>query len=296
MNEERKGEIFVILGAFFWGLFPVITILSFTNLFPLASLAWSTLFAAVFFAVILTIKKSWKDVLNKEALRYMVWVVFFTSILYYVFTFSGLQYTSAGNASIIGLTEILFSFTLFHIWHKHYISKEHIIGACLMLVGATIVLYPNLSGFRLGDVLILAAAFVAPMGNFFQQKARKIIRSEAILFIRSICAIPFIFFIAHILKQDSTFFDLQQSIILVLVNGIILLGLSKIFWVEAIHRVSVTKANALSSVNPVITLIFAWLLLGDIPTIWQLLAPIPMIFGIILLSQRKTLSTQEVTR
>jgi drug/metabolite transporter (DMT)-like permease len=63
------------------------------------------------------------------------------------------------------------------------------------------------------------------------------------------------------------------------------LGLSKLLWIEGIHRISVTKASALSSMSPLLTLLFAWLLLGNVPSIFQLVSFIPMFFGVLLLSQ-----------
>ena len=287
MNQDRQGELLILLGAIFWGLFPVITILSLNYLSPLASLAWSTLCSIPVFALILGFKKNWKEITDPSALRDILLMTFFTGILYYVLLFSGLRHTSAGNAGIIALTEVFFSFLLFHVWHKDYISKGHIIGSCLMLLGAIVVLYPNLTEFKIGDILILLAAFIAPFGNFFQQRARKKVSSETILFVRSLIATPFLFAIAYVFGQTSTLSGVRESVFLLLLNGLVLFGFTKILWVEGIHRISVTKANALSSINPLVTLLFAWLLLSNVPTVWQILSLAPMISGLILLGINK---------
>lgn len=286
-NQDRQGEFFILLGAVFWGLFPVLTILSFNHILPLASLAWSTLFSAMSFAIVLSIRGNWKEVKNFDALKDILWVTFFLSILYYSFYFSGLRYTSAGNSSIVALTEVFFSFLFFHLWRKDYISWQHITGSILMLSGAVIVLSPNLTGFRIGDLLILSAAFVAPFGNFFQQRARKQVSSETILFMRNIIATPIFFIAAYSLHQSASTFDLKQSLFFIFLNGFILLGFSKILWIEGIHRISVTKSNALSSISPLVTLFFAWLFLHNIPTKLQIFSVIPMIFGVILLGMNK---------
>jgi drug/metabolite transporter (DMT)-like permease len=287
MDQNRQGEVFILFETLLWSLFPVVTILSFNGLLPIVSLAWSTLFATAFFAVVMCVKKSWNELGNFSALKNILWATFIIGILFYVLFFYGLQHTSAGNASIIALAEVLFSFLFFHLWRRDYISKEHMIGAMLILMGALIVLYPNFTEFKIGDILILIAAFVAPVGNFFQQKARKLVSSETILFVRSLIATPFLFGIAYMFGQTTTVLGLKQSLFIVLVNGIVLLGISKILWIEGIHRISVTKANALGSMSPLITIFFAWLILSDIPTIWQLTSVIPMILGVILLSINK---------
>ena len=296
LSATRQGESFILSSALFWGLFPVITILSYDRLSPLVSLAWSTLFSALFFAVVLTFKKSWSEIKNKTARRDILWMTLFIGILYYVFFFFGLKYTSAGNASIIALTEVLASFIFFHVWRKDYIPKEHIIGAALMLVGAAVVLFPNVSHWRAGDWLILAAVAVAPFGNFFQQRARCQVSSEVIMFIRALIATPVIFLLAWLFGANPAAIDLRGSLYFLLINGCLLLGLTKLFWIEGIHRISVTKANALASLSPLMTLLFAWLLLHNFPTVWQLLALVPMFFGVLLLARNGQASNPPVFR
>lgn len=287
LSQERKGEVSIFLHAILWGLFPIITILSFSKLPPLVSLGASTLLAALFFAVILSIKGKWHEIRNKEALKNIFWTAFFIGILFYVLSYFGLRYTSAGNASIIALTETFFSYLLFHVWRKNYIPVQHIIGSVLMVIGAFIVLYPNASHFQLGDILILGAAFIAPFGNFFQQKARKIVSSESIMFVRSSISAIVIFLLAYISKASFSSFDFKNSFIFILINGVFMFGFSKILWIEGIHRISVTKSNALSGLSPLITLLFAWIFLRNLPTVWQLFSFIPMFLGLMLLSIRR---------
>jgi drug/metabolite transporter (DMT)-like permease len=295
LTQERRGELFIFLGALLWAFFPVITILSFNKLPALISLGISTSLGALFFAIILSIKKKWHEVKNTSALKDILLVTFILGITYYVLSFFGLKHTSAGNASIIALTEIFFSYVFFHVWRKDYISKEHIIGSILMLSGACIVLYPNITTFHLGDILIVAAAIIAPFGNLFQQKARKKVSSETIMFVRSLISVIFIFFLAVIFKEKFSFTDIKGSFLVLAINGIFLFGLSKLLWIEAIHRVSVTKGNALSSFSILLTLLIAWVLLKNVPNVWQLLSTIPMIFGVILLSKKEKKNKELLT-
>ncbi|MBI4093169.1 MAG: DMT family transporter [Candidatus Kerfeldbacteria bacterium] len=287
MNRERQGELFILLQTPLWGLFPIITILTLNRLSPLISLVWSTLFSCIFFAVVVSLKKKWRDLTNIAALKDVLWNVFFVGILYYVLFFYGLQHTSAGNAGIIALTEVFFSFVFFHLWRRHFIPRVHILGALLVLLGAVIVLFPTFTHFQIGDIFILVGVFFAPFGNFFNQRARKRISSEAIMFIRSALSAPLLFAIAFMLGERNLTSKLYESVTYLAINGIFLLGLSKLFWIEGIHRISVTKANALASISPLLTLLFAWLILHNIPTAWQLLSLVPMVVGIKLLSTRE---------
>lgn len=285
-RTERQGEVFISLEVILWGLFPVVTVLSFRGIPPLISLAWSTLFSAVFFAIVLTVRRSWGELRNTEALKDILIATLLTGVLYYGLYFSGLQHTTAGNASLIALSETLFSFLFFNLWKKESFSFAHGAGVMLMLLGAGAVLYPNVHGLQLGDVLILIASAVAPFGNFFQRRARRLVRSESILFLRSAISAIVIFLFAGMTHANFTAIDIRGSLLALCINGFFLLGLSKFLWIEGIHRISVTKASALNVIAPLMTLLFAWMLLGDVPTKYQLLSFIPMFFGIVLLSSK----------
>lgn len=286
IGRELQGEGFILSSSLLWGLFPVITVLSLRSVSPLISLALSAFFASLFFGLVLTIKGKWHEIVNRSALSDILLATFFIGVLYYVFYFFGLQHTSPGNASIVALTEIFFSFLLFHVFRKDYLPRIHIVGATLMVLGALIVLYPNIHGVHIGDFLVLLAAVCAPFGNFFQQRARTKTGSESILFIRSLVSSLAIFLLAFCFHNPFSFGSLQNLWLVIALNGICLLGLSKFLWIEGIHRISVTKAVALESGSPLITLLFAWLLIGTHPTLFQLISFIPLFFGILLLSQK----------
>ncbi|HMK74557.1 MAG TPA: DMT family transporter [Thermodesulfobacteriota bacterium] len=286
-DRERQGESFILLQALLWSLFPVITILSYGLLPPLISFGWSTLFATLFFGGVLTLRHRWGEIRDRSSLRNILWATLFLGILYYGLVFFGLRYTSAGNASLIAATEMFFSFIFFHIWRRDFISPKHILGAIFMLIGVFIVLYPNTTKLHLGDLLILMATVIAPFGNYFQQRARERVSSEMILFVRSAISTPIVLLSACLLREKFSITNLKTSADLILINGLLLMGFSKILWVEGIHRISVTKSNALASIAPPLTLLFAWLILHNIPTRFQLLSVVPILFGVALLSMNK---------
>ena len=153
-----------------------------------------------------------------------------------------------------------------------------------MVAGALIVLVRDFSGINTGDLFILAATLCAPIGNLFQQKAREVASGETIMFLRSALSVPFIFLLAFVFNERTSFGDVGIALPFLLINGIVVLGFSRILWIEAIHRIPVTKAQALASIAPLFTLLFAWLLLHQVPNVWQLSAVVPLILGTLLLT------------
>ncbi|MBI2019346.1 DMT family transporter [Candidatus Daviesbacteria bacterium] len=283
VSKEKQGELFIFGEAVLWSLFPVLTILSYSKVAPMVSLGGSAVFASVFFAILLTVKRKWKELKHPEGLKDAFLTMLISGIAYYVLYFFGLVYTSAGNASIIALTGIFFNYLFFQIWRRELFPLKHLLGAVLMIVGTLIVLYPKMGEFRGGELLILLAASIVPIGNFFQKRARTKISSESIMFVRSIGTAVVILALALILHDNFHYDDIKGSLWFFAINGFLLLGLSRILWIEGIHRITITKASALESTAPLFTLFFAWILLNNKPTMWQILAFIPMFLGVILL-------------
>ncbi len=274
----------MLVGAFFWSFFPIITVLSYAHLPSIVSLAYSTLLSVIFFAAFVTYRKSWHEIRNALLWKYCLYVAMFICVLFYSFFFIGLTKTTAGNAGLISLFEIFTSFLFFNVFKKEVIPREYKIGALCMVVGAGIVLSSGFGKVNMGDILIFIATFFAPIGNYFQQKARMIASSEMIMLLRSLISFPIIFLLAYIMQQSATLEMLKSSWLVLFVNGFLILGFLKVFWIESIHRISVTKAASLESITPFFTLIFAWLILKQAPHVWQFASLVPLLLGVLLLT------------
>ncbi|MDR3642396.1 MAG: DMT family transporter [Candidatus Doudnabacteria bacterium] len=285
LTQTRKGDLSILGEAVLWSFFPIISILSFARLAPIASLAWSSVFLVICFGIIVAARGKSAEIFKPRVWTYIPLITLFITLFYYGLYYSGLKYTTAGNASIIALMELFFSYLLFNVWIGEAFSAKHTVGAVLMMLGALIILFPSHgSSLNRGDFLVFAATACAPVGNYYQQKLRKIISSETIVFLRSLAAIPIFFILSSLLKANPSAADLRKSFWYLAINGILILGVSKFMWMEGIHRISVTKANALSAITPLFTLFFAYFILHQSPTIWQLSALIPLAGGLMLLT------------
>ena len=281
---SRRGDFYIygasILGAFF----PIVTILTFSTLEPLPSLAFSTLFAAVFFAALMAQRKKWHELSNRSALHDILYVVLFIGIGFYFLIFTALKYTSVGNVALIALLEILTSYLFFSVWKKENFSARSMLGSILMGVGAIIVLSPNATVFNIGDFFVILSVTLGPIGNYFQRRARTKVSSETIMFVRSALTAPIIFMLALLLGQTFAPSNVFGSLFFLIINGMLLLGFTKILWIEGIHRISITRAQALSSISPALTLLLAFIFLGQHPTVFQLTSFVPLVGGLYLLS------------
>ena len=286
LSREKKGELIIISEAVIWSFFPIIIISVYQYISPLFTLALGNFFAVIFFFFILCFKQKWSDFKHKKGLINVALAsVFLCS--FWIVVFIGLQYTTAGNASIVLLMEILFSFVFFGVWQKEQFTPAHIGGAIIMTIGAIFILFPGKIEVNIGDLILLIGTMIPPIGNMYQQRARQQISTETLLFVRNLLGLPIVILIAFLLKQTSpSIIDIQNALPLLILNGIVMFGICKIMWIEGIHRITVSKAVTLNTISPVFTLIFAYYILQEIPTFWQFLGFLPILIGGFLITKK----------
>lgn len=287
-SDRTKGEYSAYGTAILWSLFPVVTVLTVQGLSPLFTASIATGFSALFFACMISFRRGWSQLLRREAWRDMLLATFFIGIIFYALVFTGYRFTSAGNGAVVGLMEIFFTFLIINILLKHEkFDPLDALGAFLMVIGALFVLLPSRSDpWNIGDLLILLSTMSPPLGNMFAKRARKIVSAETLMFVRSGVSAPFLLLLAFLFEPMPSASALQSSLPYLLLSGIVLLGFSKILWIEAIHRLPIAKTAALTEVGVLLTLLFAYIFLDQPATLKQIIGALPIMVGLFLLTKK----------
>jgi len=181
---------------------------------------------------------------------------------------------------------VLFSYLFLGRKPGEQLDRSHRIGVILMPCGALVILFPNQFTLKLGDGLALLAAVIAPFANLFQKRARADVSSETILMVRSIIALPFLYLLAKIFEVDPGWSEIKAQAVWLLLTGGLVFVVSKIFWVEALHRLPITKVTALFAFSPLLTLGLVYFYLDTPPTWVQILGAIPIVIGSIFITQK----------
>lgn len=286
LSKTHKGELYALAAAIPQGLHPIFAKLGYVYVSSIFFLAIASLIAAALFAVSLTVRKKWSDILISSAWRDILGGTFCIGILYYGLIFWGLKYTTAGNASILMLAEIFFSFVFFRLFAHEKHRLMHILGAIILVFGVVLTLGQNIISPQKGDIIILLATMIPPLGNYFQQRARKKVSTDFLMFVRSALS-GFVFvilsFFLGIVPSGAEF---QSALIWIVYTGIFFFYLSKIWIIESFHCISVPRTIVLISSAPIFTLLFAYMILGEVPSVWQILGLFPIFTGIFLVMKK----------
>jgi drug/metabolite transporter (DMT)-like permease len=284
-SEQRQGEYFLLAEEFLWGWFPIVTLLCYRHLAPLWTMAMTISISTLLFALTTLWQGRWRELARRAAWPDLLWSSL-AILLLFLLLFSGLSYTSAGNAALILFLQVFFAYLYFNLFQQEAMAPVHTAGVVLMSLGAFLVLFPEDAALNRGDLLVLLAAMLAPLANRCQQRARRHVSATTLLLFRNLVSLPLLFLLAWLFAPQPTGADLAATWWLLAVNGIFLMGLSKIFWIEGLHRLSITKISALTALSPLFTMAFAYPILGEVPGFLQLLGVLPILAGGILITRR----------
>ncbi len=284
MTKEREGELYMMAMALLESWFPILSIVAISHIGAIYTYAFSLLVSLPFFLVVILRKKLFYELKNSKAYKDLLLTSFWITILF-IFVFLGMQYTTAGNMAVIIFMQVLFSYLYFNVFGDEKMNKLHTIGMLIMGIGALIILVPKELTINKGDALILLGSAIAPIANYYSKRTRTHCSSETILGFRTIVALPFVFTLAWLIEPAINLEDIIKSLPYVLLIGFFVLGVSKIFWMEALHRMSITKLSSMLAIIPMLTISFAYFYLGEVPEFHQLLGIIPVLFGGYLLTR-----------
>lgn len=278
MTKEREGEILMVGLAILESWFPIFSIVSISYIGALHTYTYSLLIALAFFIMIMFKRDRFKELKNRAAYKDLLLTSFWITSLF-ALVFIGMRYTTAGNMAVIIFLQLLFSYLYFNVFGKEKMHTLHVWGAFIMGMGALIILIPNEPTFNKGDLLILIAAAIAPLANLYQKRAREFCSSETILGFRTFMGLPFIALMAWAFEPAVGYDALVPALPSLLFIGILIYVVSKIMWIEALHRTSITKLSAMMGLVPMMTLIFAYFYLHEVPELRQVLGIVPVLVG-----------------
>jgi drug/metabolite transporter (DMT)-like permease len=284
MTKEREGEFLMLGLALIESWFPILSIMSMTYIGALHTYTYSLIIALFFFLILMFKRHRFNELKNRDAYKDLLLTSFFITTLF-TLVFIGMQYTTAGNMAVIIFLQLLFSYLYFNILGKEKMDRLHLIGSIIMGVGAIIILLPEELVFNKGDLYILAGAALAPFANLYQKRARKFCSSETILTFRTVVGLPFIAALAWYFEPSVSRENLLKALPYLLVIGVAVYVVSKIMWIEALHRISITKVSAMMGIVPLLTVSFAFLFLNETPDLRQIVGIIPILIGGYLLTK-----------
>lgn len=291
-KREREGVILVIICVFIHGAHPILGKYGVSLVSPLFFASLTNLIAAAGLVLIILLKRESLVILIKKRFFILLFLIgFFGTTLSNVMFFYGVRLTSGINSAILLQVEPIYSLIIGYLLLKERVSTRQIISTLLIIFGTLMVIYQGTSRMNWGDILILLTPLCYQVGHFF---SKQLLNETEIspLFIATGRTFygGLILLILNRFTGSHEFDILTQSNILAIFifYGIVVYALSYLTFYGAIKRINLSKASAIISVYPAISIILARFILKEVPDFYQLGGFFIIMLGIFYLANIKS--------
>ncbi|MCL5022775.1 MAG: DMT family transporter [Nitrospirae bacterium] len=268
-RSERSGVVLALISAALWGVFPVVVNRGTQRIPPLTFAALSTLVAAAGALTYAALGRKLHELKKKEAYASLLMITLCIVIIPYVLFFIGSSRTSGVNTASLLLSEIIFTLVFTHFIGEKT-TREKLVGALGVFLGALLILYNGSFQLNRGDVMIIASTATYPIGNFYAKRALARVSPPTILFVRFFLGGLFMLSIAVPAETQSHLSAvLYRDWPTLLLTGLLLLGVGKIVWYEALGRLDISKAISLGMTFPLFSLILLIGVFDETPSRYQ---------------------------
>ena len=241
--------------------------------------------AAIILFIILKIKYPEEKILKED--RLLMALSGLTGVsMYFFFENYSVSYTSASNVAVLISSIPVFTLISQRIVFKEKITLLKFFGAMLSAVGIVIIIASKekislFSAGTRGDLMALAAAFCWVIYNIITSKFKGNYKSITVTTYQILWGCVF-------LSPALFFTKLTVPSLKVIGNTVFLAVLCScigyIIYIYCLEHLGATIVTTYINLQPIVTLIFAKIILKETVTLWQILGSVVIILGVFLVS------------
>jgi len=303
MNKKIFGFFLAAITVFFWG----ITFVSTKYLLKSFS-ALEILFIRFFIAYIglWFMRPKWEKIKLKDNIFFLL--AGLSGVVIYQFSENvAIDYTTASNVSVIVSICPMFTAIISQIFLKEkHINLKFVVGFFLAIFGVALVSLNGSTTLHLnprGDLLALLASICWGFYSLFvsiinSKKYDSICSTRRVFFFSVILMFPLVVWGHFFARGNSTYVDFDLAVnasrfsnylnwVNLLFLGLIASGFCFAAWNKACNIIGTVKASGGIYLIPVVTIIFAFIVLGEKITIMGATGAVITIIGLFVSSWKK---------
>ena len=230
----------------------------------------------------------WKN--NKKALLYIGINFGIAQILFYV----AYEFAGAINGSLAQQTTIIFALLFGFLINHEKISNTQIIFSFILLLGLTLAVTHgniNLLEINIGVGILMITTMLWMLAHSITKPMfdRNEITPIQLSFIRYVISGLFLittYFIFFPLDNISLLFDPINILFFIMIG--VLYGFDVLFWYKSLEHIEMSKASVIVSPMPILVAFFAFIILGEVFTIFHLIGTIIITASIFIIVREKS--------
>jgi len=319
-NNTKKGLIFGAVGVFFVGFQPVVANARPESLDAFIFAAMTCLVEASIFLPLMSLelkvnrskfkKSNNKNQINKDSIwnnwKKNLSLLTFIGIIFalnQLLFFIGYGLAGAINGSLTQKTSIFFGLLFGYLILKERFTKIQIIFSLTLFLGLLLAISQGsfLYFFEINFKIVIGVLillFITCLWMFGHTMTKPLFKRDEItptqmVFLRNTLSgviLIILYFIFFPVENFKLFLDPINIFFFIAMGAVYGIGLFS--WYKTLSYLEVSKATIVLSPTPIVSAIFATLILGEVFTIFHLIGTIIVIISIIIIVNQKKIESQ----
>ncbi len=307
MRDTQKGYLMCFFGVFTWSFSEIIVRMVKDVVGPFSLSFLRFFLGGLFLLLLILLRKDTKDLLS--FLKKQKWLMLFSSMVALGFSnilyFIGLQSTQANVGSAIYTTYTIFIsiYSVFLLNERTNMSLK-LMGYAIGFIGAAIVITNYQLNifidptYLIGNLLLILAAaiwaFYSVTGKmlFLRLPEVKNVEIKFTMLASFLACLPILIVIPFTSEINTFLIYDFNAWVYIMFMGIITTGFGLYLFFVGIKKIEVSRGISMALLKPIISSVFAFLILGELPTA-ALYTAIPLIAIAILLINRPKKQIQQ---
>ena len=275
-----------------WGFNFAIIKTVYAEINPLAFNALRFLISSLTMVVLLKLRGDSFHVAVEDR-KSVFWLALLSNTVYQFLFVIGLANTKAGNAGLLMALTPVFAYLVGVFGRRERFSQSVLAGILLSLTGVSAIILAGSSQVSFGqtwkgDVLMMGAAFCwgwytgASAGLLSKYGALRLTVLTMVL--GTVVLVPLS--IPAVIRQNWTAVSMRAWGGF-LFSAMLAIVYSYFVWAYALSRIGVARTAIFSNITPIIALLGGWMLLGEIPTLIQVIGIFCVLTGVFIVRSYK---------
>jgi len=202
-----------------------------------------------------------------------------------VINYGAVAFIDPGTASLLGKTAVVFSLGLGVLWLRERLRPSDVLGAMVAIAGVFLISFQPGDYLRLGSALVLVSTFLYALHTAIVKRHGEGIDFGNFFLFRIATTAFFLFIFAA--ARGQLVWPGAAAWLLVLIAGTVDVSISRSLYYLSLRRMPMSIHTILLTISPVVTILWALLLFGAIPTSLGLTGGALVVVGVALVTLRR---------
>lgn len=202
-----------------------------------------------------------------------------------VINYAAVAFIDPGAASLLSKTAVLFALGLSLFWLRERLGRGEVLGALLALVGVFIVSFQPGEYLRLGSLLVLLSTFLYALHTAVVKRHGEGIDFGNFFLFRIATTAFFLF--AFAAARGQLVWPSGMGWLLAFVAGTVDVVISRALYYLSLRRMPMSIHTIILTLSPVVTILWALLLFGVVPSTLSLVGGALVVLGVALVTVRR---------